>query len=173
MLVPHNWPCCWVLASPRCSDGGGVECRKGSHRHVSHRLSEEERQRILHTTTSRNSLRCPPDKWCRSLWTGACSLAQSAASTGCCTPMAKQIALASPESGVKLGHHLPAIKSAWRVALSLSGDRRWSRKVVAWDVAEREDPAIAADLVRRAFLRERISKWRQIPLTMHADKGNA
>ncbi|WP_255001903.1 DDE-type integrase/transposase/recombinase [Cyanobium sp. Alchichica 3B3-8F6] len=28
----------------------------------------------------------------------------------------------------------------------------WSRKVVAWDVAEREDPAIAADLVSRACL---------------------
>jgi transposase InsO family protein len=33
----------------------------------------------------------------------------------------------------------------------------WSRKVVAWDVAEREDPAIAADLVSRACLRERIT----------------
>ncbi len=32
----------------------------------------------------------------------------------------------------------------------------WSRKVVAWDVAEREDPAIAADLVSRACIRERI-----------------
>jgi transposase InsO family protein len=49
----------------------------------------------------------------------------------------------------------------------------WSRKVVAWDVAEREDPAIAADLVSRACLRERISKGRQIPLTLHADNGNA
>ena len=25
----------------------------------------------------------------------------------------------------------------------------WSRKVVAWDVAEREDPAIEADLLSR------------------------
>ena len=30
----------------------------------------------------------------------------------------------------------------------------WSRKVVAWDVDEREDPAIAADLVSRACLNE-------------------
>ena len=45
----------------------------------------------------------------------------------------------------------------------------WSRKVVAWDVAEREDPAIAADLVSRACLRERISKGRQQPLILHAD----
>jgi hypothetical protein len=29
--------------------GDGVDCRKGSHRHVAHRLSEEERQRILLT----------------------------------------------------------------------------------------------------------------------------
>ena len=49
----------------------------------------------------------------------------------------------------------------------------WSRKVVAWDVAEREDPAVAADLVSRACLRERISKGRQQPLILHADNGNA
>jgi transposase InsO family protein len=30
----------------------------------------------------------------------------------------------------------------------------WRRKVVPWDVAEREDLAIAADLVSRACLRE-------------------
>jgi len=40
----------------------------------------------------------------------------------------------------------------------------WSRKVVAWDVGECEDPAIAADLVSRACLRERISKGRRQPL---------
>ncbi|WP_296368479.1 DDE-type integrase/transposase/recombinase [Vulcanococcus sp. Clear-D1] len=49
----------------------------------------------------------------------------------------------------------------------------WSRKVVAWDVAEREEPAIAADLVGRACLRERISKGRKQPLVLHADNGNA
>ena len=49
----------------------------------------------------------------------------------------------------------------------------WSRKVVAWDVAEREDPGIAADLVSRGCLRERISKGRRQPLVLHADNGNA
>ena len=48
-----------------------------------------------------------------------------------------------------------------------------SLKVVAWDVAEREDPAIAAALVSRACLKERISKRRRQPLTLHADNGNA
>jgi transposase InsO family protein len=49
----------------------------------------------------------------------------------------------------------------------------WSRKVEDWDVDEREDPAIAADLVSRACLRERISKGRKQPLILHADNGNA
>ena len=48
-----------------------------------------------------------------------------------------------------------------------------SRKVVTWDVAEREDPAIAEDLVSRACLRERINKGRRQPLILHADNGNA
>jgi transposase InsO family protein len=45
--------------------------------------------------------------------------------------------------------------------------------VVAWDVAEREEAQIAADLVSRACLRERISKGRPSPLILHADNGNA
>ena len=49
----------------------------------------------------------------------------------------------------------------------------WSRKVVAWDVAEREDSQIAADLLSRPCLRERISKGRPQPLILHADNGNA
>jgi transposase InsO family protein len=49
----------------------------------------------------------------------------------------------------------------------------WSRKIVSWDVADREDAQIAADLVGRACLRERISKSRRQPLILHADNGNA
>ncbi len=49
----------------------------------------------------------------------------------------------------------------------------WSRKVVDWDITEREDPAIAANLVSRACLRERISKGRCQPLILNADNDNA
>jgi transposase InsO family protein len=49
----------------------------------------------------------------------------------------------------------------------------WSRKIVAWDVEEKEDPKIAAKLVTRACLRERISRRRHQPLILHADNGNA
>ena len=49
----------------------------------------------------------------------------------------------------------------------------WSRKGVAWGEAEREDAQIAAGLVSRACLRERISKGLPQPLILHADNGNA
>jgi transposase InsO family protein len=49
----------------------------------------------------------------------------------------------------------------------------WSGKIVAWDVAEREDAQIAAELVSRACLQERISRPRPQPLILHADNGNA
>jgi transposase InsO family protein len=49
----------------------------------------------------------------------------------------------------------------------------WSCKVVAWDVDEREDPAVAAELVSRACLKERISRGRKQPLILHVDNGNA
>jgi hypothetical protein len=40
----------------------------------------------------------------------------------------------------------------------------WSRNVVAWDVAEREDAQISADLVCHVCRRERISKGRPSPV---------
>ena len=44
---------------------------------------------------------------------------------------------------------------------------------MAWDIAKREAPAIAADLVSRACIRKRISKGHRQPLILHADNGNA
>jgi putative transposase len=77
------------------------------------------------------------------------------------------------ESGLELGHpYLPtSVRGVW-LYLYLVIDV-WSRKVVAWDVTEREEAQIAADLVSRACLRERISKGRPQPLILHADNGNA
>ena len=49
----------------------------------------------------------------------------------------------------------------------------WSRKVVAWDVEDCEDPKLTANLVSRACLRKRIGKRRLQPLILHADNGNA
>jgi len=45
--------------------------------------------------------------------------------------------------------------------------------VVASDGAECEDPSIAADLVSRACLRNRISKGRKQPLVLFEDNGDA
>ena len=46
----------------------------------------------------------------------------------------------------------------------------WSRKIVAWDVEEKEDPKIAAKPVTRACLSEQISRRRQQPLILHHDE---
>jgi putative transposase len=48
-----------------------------------------------------------------------------------------------------------------------------SRKVSSWDVEECEVAKLAAELVRRASHKERISRRRNQPLMFHADKGNA
>jgi putative transposase len=68
--------------------------------------------------------------------------------------------------------YLPTtVRGVWLYLYLVIGS--WCRKVVACDVAEREHPAIAADLVSRACLREQISKGRKQPLILHADNGNA
>lgn len=65
------------------------------------------------------------------------------------------------ESGMELGHHLPAHHRGMAVVeLNLLIDF-WSRKVVLWVVAGREGPSMASDLFSRVFLRERISKGRK------------
>jgi transposase InsO family protein len=72
---------------------------------------------------------------------------------------------------VELGRHLYPHQRA-RDLLYLVIDV-WSRKVVAWDVEECEDAKLAAELVSRACLKERISRHRKQPLILHADNGNA
>ena len=57
----------------------------------------------------------------------------------------------------------------------------WSRKVVAWDVAELESAELGADLVPRACIKERYrrpsdfgsTQGYQPPLILHTDNGNA
>ena len=56
----------------------------------------------------------------------------------------------------------------------------WSRKVVAWDVAEVESAELAADLVQQACIKERYRRPNDLgrnqghqPLILHADNGNA
>jgi hypothetical protein len=188
VLVPDNWPCCWVLASPRCSDGGGVDCRKGSHRNVSHRLSAEERQRILLTCNEPEFAALPPGQIVpiladRGLFIGSeRSFYRVLHAHG----QANRLGRARPPQEPRL---VPRLRAAgpnqvwsWDITYLPTNVRGvwlylylvidvWNRKVVVWDVAEREDSAIAADLVSRACLRERISKSRQQPLILHADNG--
>jgi len=154
---------------------------------VAHRLSEEERQRILLTCNEREFAALPPGQIVpvladRGLYIGSeRSFYRVLHAHGQvhrrgrarppqeprAVPRLRAIALWSWD----ITYLSTTVRGIW-LYLYLVIDV-WSRKVVAWDVAEREDPAIAADLVSRACLRERISKGRRQPLVLHADNGNA
>jgi len=170
--------------------GDGTDHRKGSLRNVSHRLTEEERQRILLTCNQPEYASLPPGQIVpvladrgffigseRSFYRvlhahgqahrrGRARLPQEA------RPVPRLRADGPNQVWSWDISYLPTnVKGIW-LYLYLVIDV-WSRKVVAWDVEDCEDPKLAANLVSRACLRERISKRRLQPLILHADNGNA
>ena len=171
-------------------DGDGVDRRHGSHRLVSHRLSEEERQRILLTCNQPEYASLPPGQIVpaladQGLYIGSeSSFYRVLHQAGQCHRRGRARLPQEPRSVPRLRADRPNAVWSWDITYLPTTVRGiwlylylvidvWSRKVVAWDVDEREDPAIAADLVSRACFRERISKGRQQPLILHADNGNA
>ena len=172
------------------SDGDGVDGRKGSYRHVAHRLSEEERQRILLTCNEPQYSSLPPAQIVPDLadqgrYIGSeRSFYRILHAHGQAQRRGRARLPQQPRPVPRLRadgpnqvwswdiSYLPTnVKGIW-LYLYLVVDV-WSRKIVAWDVEEKEDPEIAAKLVTRACLRERISRRRQQPLILHADNGNA
>ena len=171
-------------------DGDGLDRRKGSPRLVAHRLTDEERQRILLTCNQPEFAALPPGQIVpvladRGLYIGSeRSFYRVLHAHG----QAHRRGRARPPQGPR---PVPRLKAegpnqvwSWDITYLPTSVRGiwlylylvvdvWSRKVVAWDVAEREDAQIAADLVTRACLRERISRRRPQPLILHADNGNA
>jgi transposase InsO family protein len=153
-------------------DGNGKDRRKDSLRLVSHGLSEEKRQRILLNCNQPEHASLPPGQIVPALadqglyvgsessfYRGLHAHDQGHRRGPACPPQEPR---AVPMlRAVALNHlwswditYLPTtVRGIW-LYLYLVLDV-WSRKVVAWDVAENEDPFIAADLVSRACPRER------------------
>ena len=171
-------------------DGGGHDRRKESPRLVSHRLSEEERQRILLTCNQPEYASLPPGQIVpaladQGLYIGSeSSFYRVLHAHGQVHRRGRARPPQEPRAVPRLRAIAPNQLWSWDITYLPTTVRGiwlylylvidvWSRKVVAWDVDEREDPAIAADLVSRACLRERISKGRKQPLVLHADNGNA
>jgi len=170
-------------------DDDGVDRRKGSHRQIAHRLSEEERQRILNTCSGPEFTPLPPGQIVpvladRGLYIGSersyyrvLHAHGQVHRRGRARPPQEsrpvpRLRAAGPNEVWSWDiTYLPTtVRGIWLYLIRVIDV--WSRKVVAWDIAEREDPAIAADLVSRDCLRERISKERKQPLILHADDGN-
>jgi transposase InsO family protein len=171
-------------------DGDGQDRRKGSHRLVSHRLTDEERQRILLTCNQSEFAALPPGQIVpaladRGIYIGSeRSFYRVLHSHGQAHCRGRARPPQEPRPVPRLEArganqlwswditYLPtSVRGVW-LYLYLVIDV-WSRKVLAWEVADREDSQIAADLVSRACLRERISRRRRQPLILHADNGNA
>ncbi len=171
-------------------DGDGSDRRRGSPRHVAHRLSEEERQRILLTCNQTEFAALPPGQIVpvladRGLYIGSeRSFYRVLHAHGQAHRRGRARPPQEPRPVPRLQARGPNQLWSWDITYLPTSVRGvwlylylvidvWSRKVVAWDVAEREDAQIAADLVGRGCLRERISKGRRQPLVLHADNGNA
>jgi len=179
--------------------GDGSDGRKGSHRVVSHRLSDEERQRILLTCNQPEFAALPPGqivshREVRSpnsiladlgLYLGSArSFYRVLHAHGQAHRRGRARPPQEPRPVPRLEAREPNEVWSWDITYLPTSVRGvwlylylvidvWSRKVVAWDVAEGEEAQIAADLVSRACLRERISKGRRQPLILHADNSNA
>jgi putative transposase len=171
-------------------DGDGVGRRKGSPRTVSHRLTDEERQRILLTCNEPEFAALPPGQIVpvladRGLYIGSeRSFYRVLHAHGQTHRRGRARPPQAPRPVPRLQARGPNQLWSWDITYLPTSVRGvwlylylvidvWSRKVVAWDVAEREYAQIAADLVGRACLRERIGKGRSQPLVLHADNGNA
>jgi len=170
--------------------GDGLDRRKGSHRLVSHRFSDEERQRILLTCNQPEFAALPPGQIVpiladRGLYIGSeRSFYRVLHAHGQVHRRGRARPPQQPRPVPRLEARGPNEVWSWDITYLPTSVRGvwlylylvidvWSRKVVAWDVADREEAQIAADLVSRACLRERISKGRPQPLILHADNGNA
>ena len=172
------------------ADGNGVDRRKGSARKVAHRLSVEEGQRILLTCNEPKYADLPPGQIVpdladqgiyigseRSFYRvlhahgqlhrrGRAQLPQEA------RPVPRLRATGSNQVWSWDISYLPtSVKGIW-LYLYLVVDI-WSRKVVAWDVEQSESAELAAQLVSRACLKERVSRRRKQPLILHADNGTS
>ncbi len=179
-------------------DGDGKDRRKGSSRLVGHRLSEEERQRILLTCNQPQYASLPPGQIVPALADQGLFIGSESSfyrvlhQAGQGHRRGRARLPQEPRSVPRLKADGPNQVWSWDITYLPTTVRGvwlylylvvdvWSRKVVVWDVAEVESAQIAADLVQRACLKERYHRpsgfgsrqCQQQPLILHADNGNA
>ena len=159
-------------------DGDGLDGRKGSHRLVSHRLTDEERQRILLTCNQPEFAALPPGQIVpnladRGLYIGSeRSFYRVLHAHGQAHRRGRARPPQEPRPVPRLQARGPNQVWSWDITYLPTSVRGawlylylvidvWSRKVVAWDVAEREEAQIAADLVSRVSDVNQVDRRRQ------------
>ena len=152
-------------------DGDGVDQHKGRTRLVGHSLSEEERQRILLICNQPEYAALPPGQIVPALADQGLFIGSESSfyrvlhHAGQCNRRGRARLPQEPRFVPRLRADRPNALWSWDISFLPTTVRGvwlylylvvdvWSRKVVAWDVAEVESAQIAADLVQRAFLKE-------------------
>jgi putative transposase len=164
-------------------DGHGGDRRKGSGRHVPHRLSEQERQEILAVCNQPQYASRPPAQIVPDLADQGRYLASESSFYRVLHAhhQVQRRGRARPPQAPRHRADGPNKLWSWDITYLPTGVRGvwlylylvldvWSRKIVAWDVQDREDAKLAADLISRGCLRERISKRRQRQLNQHGQQ---
>lgn len=175
-----------------------MDRRKGSPRAIAHRLSEEERQRIMLTCNQQEYAALPPGQIVPALADQGLFIGSESSfyrvlhHAGQCNRRGRARLPQEPRFVPRLRADRPNALWSWDISFLPTTVRGvwlylylvvdvWSRKVVAWDVAEVESAQIAADLVQRACHKERYRhpigfgsrQCQQPTLVLHADNGNA
>jgi putative transposase len=158
-------------------DVDGMDRHNGSPRQVSHRLSEEERQRILLTCNQPEYASLPPGQIVPSLADQGLFIGSESSfyrmlhQAGQCHRRGRARLPQEPRSVPRLRADRPNAVWSWDITYLPTTVRGvwlylclvidvWSRKVVVWDVAEVELADIAAELVQLACLKERYRRPR-------------
>jgi putative transposase len=171
------------------SGGTGVDQRKGSSHHVSHRLTAAERDQILEICNCPEYASLPPTQIVPRLADQGTYLA-SESTFYRILHNAQQVfhrGKARPAKEPRTPPRLQAdgpnqlwcwditylptmVKGLWLYLYMIMDV--WSRKIIAWDIETRESDEIATSLFERACLKEWIHNCRPQKLIVHSDNGS-
>jgi transposase InsO family protein len=167
--------------------GDGVDARKGAPRHVPRRLSDAERQQILSTVNDPRYSALPPAQIVPDLADQGIYIASESSfyrvmhAHGLIHHRGRSKTPRAPRPVPQLTASKPGDVWSWDITLLPSlvvGQWHylymvmdiWSRKIVAWEVHERECSSVAEEMIQKACWREGINKQR--PVILHSDNSN-
>lgn len=167
--------------------GASLDGRKSAERQVAHKLTAEERQALLDTVNDPKYSHLPPAQIVADLAENGRYIASESSfyrvmrDEQLIQHRGRSKPPREPRSVPRLETRGPNVAWSWDITLLPSGVKGiwfylymvmdvWSRKIIAWEIHERECPLVAGEMLQRACWREGISKV--TPVILHSDNGN-